>query len=146
MADIHSKEIRSFNMSRIRSKNTKPELIVRKFLFSNGFRFRLHDQKLPGKPDIILRKYKTIIFVNGCFWHGHDDCRYFTIPKTRTEWWINKIDKNKMNDRDSVLKLKDSGWTVIIVWDCELKRDNLNHTFDKILKALKKFNTASWNR
>jgi len=94
MADVHSKEIRSFNMSKIKGKDTKPELLVRKFLFSQGFRYRLHDKKLPGKPDVILPKYKTVIFVNGCFWHGHQDCKYFVVPKTRTEWWLNRINVN----------------------------------------------------
>ncbi|MBD0333743.1 MAG: DNA mismatch endonuclease Vsr [Chitinophagaceae bacterium] len=91
MADVHSAEVRSYNMSRIRSKDTRPELLLRKVLFANGFRFRLHDKSLPGKPDIVLKKYKTAIFVHGCFWHGHKDCKYFVVPKTRTEWWMNKI-------------------------------------------------------
>lgn len=91
MADVHTKEVRSYNMSRIPSKDTKPELIVRRFLFANGFRYRLQDKKLPGKPDIVLRKYKTVIFVHGCFWHGHENCKYFVIPKTRTSFWMKKI-------------------------------------------------------
>lgn len=98
MADVHSKEVRSYNMSRIRSKNTKPEVLLRKVLFANGFRFRLHDKKLPGKPDIVLKKYRTVIFVHGCFWHGHNGCRYFVVPKTRTAWWMNKIEGNQKND------------------------------------------------
>jgi len=121
MADIHSSEVRSFNMSRIRSKNTKPERIIRKFLFSHGFRYRIHDKKLPGKPDVVLPKYKTVRFVNGCFWHGHENCRYFTIPKTRAEYWLIKIAKNKAKDRDAILKIRDSGWNVIVIWECELK-------------------------
>jgi len=136
MADVHSKEVRSFNMSRIRSKNTKPERLVRQFLFANGFRFRLHDKRLPGKPDIVLPKYKTVIFVNGCFWHGHNGCRYFSVPKTRTEWWLNKIEKNKLNDDNAILKLKDGGWSVIIVWECELKREGIDQSLYKIMKAL----------
>jgi DNA mismatch endonuclease (patch repair protein) len=118
MADVHSKETRSYNMSRIRSKDTKPELLVRKFLFSKGFRYRLHDKKLPGKPDIVLPKYKTVVFIHGCFWHGHDGCRYSVIPKTRTEWWEEKIDRNKIKDekvKNDLLKLK---WKVIHVWEC----------------------------
>lgn len=91
MSDVHSKEVRSYNMSQIKSKNTKPEILVRKFLFAKGLRFRLHDKNLPGKPDIVLKKYKTVIFVDGCFWHGHDKCKYFIIPKTRTDWWLEKI-------------------------------------------------------
>jgi DNA mismatch endonuclease (patch repair protein) len=110
-------------MSRIKGKNTKPELLVRKFLFSKGFRFRLHDPKLPGKPDIILPKYKTVIFVNGCFWHGHEDCRKATLPKTRTEWWKEKIEKNKINDAKANRALIYAGWEVIIIWQCDLKND-----------------------
>src|SRR5687768_7316020 len=98
MADVHSVETRSYNMSRIRSKDTKPELILRKALFANGFRFRLHDKQLPGRPDIVLKKHRTVIFVHGCFWHGHRDCKYFVVPKTRTEWWLNKITGNQKND------------------------------------------------
>ncbi|MBS4058867.1 MAG: DNA mismatch endonuclease Vsr [Bacteroidetes bacterium] len=89
--DVHNPETRSYNMSRIKGKNTLPEMIVRKFLFSKGFRYKLHDKNLPGKPDIVLPKYKTVIFIHGCFWHGHEGCQYFVIPKTRTEWWLNKI-------------------------------------------------------
>jgi len=88
MTDVHNRQTRSYNMSQIKGKNTKPEIMVRKFLFANGFRYRLHDKKLPGKPDIVLPKYKTVIFVNGCFWHGHEGCRYFVVPKTKTEWWL----------------------------------------------------------
>src|SRR5665647_1060941 len=95
MADVHDKQTRSYNMSQIKGKNTKPEMLVRKFLFSKGFRYRLHVKNLPGKPDILLPKYKTIIFVNGCFWHGHENCMYYVIPKTRTEWWLDKINRTK---------------------------------------------------
>ncbi len=93
-------------MSRIRGKNTNPEILVRKFLFSKGFRYRLHGRKLPGKPDIVLPKYKTAIFVHGCFWHGHEGCKYFVVPKTRREWWLSKIHKNKKNDAEQELKRK----------------------------------------
>jgi DNA mismatch endonuclease (patch repair protein) len=138
MTDVHSKEIRSYNMSRIRSKNTKPELLVRKFLFSNGFRYRLHDIKLPGKPDLILPKYKTAIFVNGCFWHSHSDCRYATVPKTRAEWWSAKLLKNKIKDNDAVQKLKEAGWNVIVIWECELKRITVDRTLNQLLSLLGK--------
>jgi DNA mismatch endonuclease (patch repair protein) len=121
MADANSKETRSYNMSRIKAKNTKPELLVRKFLFANGFRYRLHDKNLPGKPDIVLPRYKTVIFVNGCFWHGHENCKYFVIPKTRTEWWKEKIGKNISNDIKNQMLLKEMGYKVIIVWGCEIK-------------------------
>lgn len=108
-------------MSKIRSKNTKPELVVRKFLFNQGYRYRLHDKKLPGSPDIVLPKYKTVIFVHGCFWHGHAECKYFLVPKTRTEWWLDKISTNKNNDLRSEIALKESGWKVISIWECEIK-------------------------
>lgn len=91
MADVHEPKVRSYNMSQIKSKNTKPEMLVRKFLFSKGLRFRIHDKKLPGKPDIVLKKYNTILFIHGCFWHWHKGCKYFVIPKTRADWWLEKI-------------------------------------------------------
>ena len=122
MADVHSAAVRSYNMSRIRSKDTQPELIIRKILFSNGFRFRLHRTDLPGKPDIVLPKYKTVIFVHGCFWHGHEGCRYFVVPKTRTEWWLSKINRNKELDEINAGKLQGMGWRVIQVHECQLKK------------------------
>jgi len=97
MTDVHNKQTRSYNMSQIKGKNTKPEMLVRKFLFANGFRYRLHDIKLPGKPDIVLPKYKSVILVHGCFWHGHEGCKYFVVPKTRTEWWLQKIDARRLS-------------------------------------------------
>jgi len=121
MADVHDRATRSYNMSRIKSKNTKPEILVRKFLFAKGFRYRVNDKKLPGKPDIVLPKYKTVIFVNGCFWHGHDGCKYFVVPKTRTDWWLDKINKNKAKDNDNIQKLMDEGWQALVVWECDLK-------------------------
>ena len=105
MADVHSKETRSYNMSRIKSKNTKPEMLVRQFLHKTGFRYRLHVKDLPGKPDILLPKYKTVIFVHGCFWHGHEGCKYSALPKTRREWWENKIKGNCLKDQDDLKKL-----------------------------------------
>lgn len=121
MADVHSEQVRSYNMSRIRSKNTKPEIRLRKLLHAEGLRFRLHVKKLPGKPDIVLPKYKTVIFVNGCFWHGHEGCRYYVVPKTRTEWWLAKISNNKIRDQNKNGLLARLGWKVIIVYECELK-------------------------
>jgi DNA mismatch endonuclease (patch repair protein) len=136
MADVHTKEQRSFNMSQIKSKNTKPEMLVRRFLHANGFRYKLHDKTLPGKPDIVLPKYRTVIFIHGCFWHGHKDCKYFVVPKTRTEWWMNKINGNIANDKKAVTALKKEGWKIIMLWECDLKTLNL----DKILHSLlKKF-------
>lgn len=141
MADVHSKEIRSYNMSQIKGKNTKPEILVRKFLFSEGFRYRLHDSKLPGKPDIILRKFKTVIFINGCFWHGHDNCKYYIVPKTRTEFWLNKIEGNKKRDFENKTKLEKLGWNVIVVYECELKKNTLKETLENILISLKRATT-----
>lgn len=100
-------------MSKIKGKNTKPEMLVRKFLHANGFRYRLHVKDLPGKPDIVLSKYKTAIFVHGCFWHGHDHCKYYVVPKTKTEWWLNKINGNIANDVKGIKILKKEGWKII---------------------------------
>jgi len=126
MADVHSKAVRSYNMSRIKGKDTKPEILVRRFLHANGFRFRLHVKKLPGKPDIVLPKYRTVIFVHGCFWHGHKGCKYFVIPKTRTEWWLNKINRNIFNDTKAIKALKKEGWKVIVLWECGLILNKLH--------------------
>jgi DNA mismatch endonuclease (patch repair protein) len=128
MADVHSKTVRSYNMSRIKGKDTKPEIIVRKFLFSKGFRYRIHQNNLPGKPDLVFPKFKTAIFIHGCFWHGHKKCKYFVPPKTRTEWWLKKIGDNIKRDTRNTIKLKKLGWKVITVWQCELipeKRNNI---------------------
>ena len=121
MADVHSTATRSYNMSRIKSKNTRPEMLVRKFLHAQGFRYRLHEKKLPGKPDLVLPKYKTVIFIHGCFWHGHTHCKYYVIPKTKTDWWLNKINGNIANDDKAVAALTAQGLKVIVVWECELK-------------------------
>lgn len=136
MADVHTTEVRSFNMSRIRAKDTKPELIVRRFLFSQGFRYRLHDKKLKGKPDIVLAKYKTVIFIQGCFWHGHEGCRYFVVPKTRSEWWVDKINTNKSKDEVAFKELTDKGWKVLTIWECELKPKALKDTLARLLQNL----------
>ncbi len=145
MADVHSKKTRSYNMSRIRSKDTNPELIVRKFLYKNGFRYRLNKESLPGKPDIVLRKYNTCIFVHGCFWHGHQGCKYFKIPKTRSEWWRNKILATKQRDVASIAKLKETGWNILIIWECELQKKSKELTLDNLLKFLgdKNANTSN---
>jgi len=136
MTDVHTTEVRSYNMSRIRSKDTKPELLVRKFLFSKGFRYRLHDKTLPGKPDIVLPKYKTVIFIHGCFWHGHNGCKYFVAPKTRTEWWLKKIEGNKQKDIENFNKLQVLGWSVLAVYECDLKTNNLSNTLNRLLCEL----------
>lgn len=137
MADVHDKKTRSYNMSRIRGKDTKPEIIVRKFLHSEGFRYRLHDKKLPGKPDIVLKKYKTVIFIHGCFWHGHKGCKYFVVPKTRTEFWLNKIETNRSNDQKYDELLKQSGWRVYTIWECELKKQVREATLNKLMRFLR---------
>lgn len=136
MTDVHSKAVRSYNMSRIRSRDTKPELLVRKFLFSKGFRYRLHPKNLPGKPDIVLSKYKTVIFVNGCFWHGHENCKDFVIPKTKTDWWLNKIMGNKRKDLENTRKLIEAGWKTITIFECELKSVKLSESLNKLLDEL----------
>ena len=137
MTDVHDIETRSFNMSMIKGKNTKPEILVRKFLFQNGFRYRLNYSKLPGKPDIVLPKYKTVIFVNGCFWHGHEGCKYFVVPKTRTEWWINKIKETKKRDNFKAEKLKQLGWKIQVIWECELKPGSVEETLNDFFLKLK---------
>jgi len=136
MADVHEPKIRSYNMSQIKAKNTKPELVVRKFLFANGFRYRLNQKDLPGKPDIVLKKYKTAIFVNGCFWHGHKGCKYFVLPKTRTEWWLQKIKGTQKRDRKAEIELNILGWRVISIWECELKTKKREQTLNKLISKL----------
>jgi DNA mismatch endonuclease, patch repair protein len=136
MTDVHTKKQRSYNMSRIKGKNTKPEMLVRKFLHANGYRYKLHDKNLPGKPDIVLPKYQTVIFVHGCFWHGHSNCKYFVVPKIRTQWWTDKINRNKANDEKAVKALKKDGWKVITVWECKLKPAKLENTLTAILKKI----------
>jgi DNA mismatch endonuclease (patch repair protein) len=136
MTDVHNKETRSYNMSQVKAKNTKPEMMVRKFLHAQGFRYSLHNKKLPGKPDIVLPKYKTVIFVHGCFWHGHKNCKYFVVPKTRTKWWLNKINTNKSNDKKTIKILKRKGWQVITIWTCQLKNKKIKRTLSSLLKKL----------
>lgn len=139
MADVHNKEIRSKNMAAIKGKNTKPEMLVRRFLHANGFRYKLHDKSLPGKPDIVLPKYKTVIFVHGCFWHGHEGCKYYVVPKTRTDWWLNKINGNIANDEKAIRALKKEGWRIIVIFECTLKSIEKDFLLNKIFKRLKKF-------
>lgn len=138
MADVHNKKTRSYNMSQIKSKDTKPELLVRKFLFANGFRYRVNDKRLPGKPDIVLPKHKTAIFVNGCFWHGHENCKYFVVPKTRTKFWLNKIECNKQRDLENFSQIKNEGWKLFTIFECELKSKKRERTLTRIIKQLNK--------
>ncbi len=120
MADIVSKEVRSKMMSGIKGKNTKPEVLVRRGLFANGFRYKLHDQRLPGKPDLVLPKYMTVLFVNGCFWHGHE-CDLFRMPSTNREFWEKKINANRLNDSKNKELLLLAGWRVVTIWECATK-------------------------
>lgn len=120
--DIWSKKKRSEVMSKIRGKNTKPEMLLRSQLFRQGFRFRVHQKNLPGKPDIILPKYKTVIFVHGCFWHYHKDCREGRIPSTNSIFWKEKLEKNVEKDKSNIKALKKLGWKVIVVWECEIEK------------------------
>jgi DNA mismatch endonuclease (patch repair protein) len=120
MADVVDSKTRSRMMSGIRSKNTKPELLIRKGLHARGFRFRLHDKLLPGKPDIVLPAYGAVIFVHGCFWHGHD-CHLFKWPKTRRAFWRTKISRNQEKDAESYASLKEDGWYILTIWECALK-------------------------
>ena len=135
MADNHSKEVRSMNMSHIRSKNSKPEELVRKYLFSKGFRYRKNVKTLPGCPDIVLPKYKTVIFVNGCFWHKHD-CPRFVWPSTNEEYWRPKIMGNIERDKRDLAELQQLGWTVLTVWECELKKKVIDATLEQLEKRL----------
>ncbi|WP_290393643.1 very short patch repair endonuclease [uncultured Duncaniella sp.] len=133
MADVKTPEQRSRNMAAIKGKDTKPEIIVRKYLFSRGLRFRVQVKKLPGNPDIVLPKYKTVIFVNGCLWHGHEGCKYFRLPKSNVEFWKEKIERNIERDRESMQALLDLRWKVIRVWECELRnKANREVTLNKI--------------
>jgi DNA mismatch endonuclease, patch repair protein len=127
MTDILTKEKRSWNMSRIRNKDTKPELIVRSILHRMGYRFRLHGKNLPGKPDIVLLKYQTVIFVHGCFWHRHKGCKYAYKPKSRNEFWNKKFQENIERDAKNKEKLEKAGWNVSIVWECEIQKTDLLH-------------------
>ncbi len=136
MTDVHSRETRSYNMSKIRSKGTKPELMVRKYLFGKGFRYRLNVNSLPGTPDLVLPKYKTVIFIHGCFWHGHSNCKFFTIPKTKTDWWLNKINNNRQMDAVNIQKLQHLGWKVFIIFECELKGNNKQLILEKLVQDL----------
>lgn len=135
MADNHSKEVRSINMSHIRSTNSKPEEIVRKYLFAEGFRYRKNVKKLPGCPDIVLPKYKTVIFVNGCFWHKHD-CPRFVWPSSNQDYWRPKILRNVERDNQSCKELESLGWKVITVWECELKKKAFEETMGKIIQQI----------
>ena len=134
--DKLTKEQRHRCMSAIKGKNTKPELLVRKFLFSRGFRYRLNYPRLPGHPDLVLRKYRTVIFVNGCFWHGHQGCKYYTLPKTNIEFWKNKIERNRNRDLAERQKIVSMGWHCITIWECQLKPKVRQQTLEALVYTL----------
>ena len=136
MADSVSKEQRSWNMSRIRGADTSIEVQVRKYLFSKGFRYRKNVAALPGKPDIVLPKYKTVIFVHGCFWHRHDGCKYATTPSSNSEYWQQKFRRNTENDFKHVQELNSLGWRVITIWECEIKKA-FAETMDRVENELR---------
>lgn len=136
MADRITPEHRSWNMSRIKGKDTKIEVKVRSWLFANGFRFRKNDRRYPGTPDVVLPKYRTVIFINGCFWHRHEGCRYATTPKTRTEFWQKKFDRNVANDIKHKEEMEAMGWNVITLWECELKKKQFEETMQGLAEKL----------
>jgi DNA mismatch endonuclease, patch repair protein len=136
MADRLTSSQRHRNMSAVKGKDTKPEKLVRKYLWSRGFRYRLNSPRLPGHPDLVLRKYRTCIFVNGCFWHGHEGCKSFTIPKTNTDFWEKKIRRNQQRDVEEQRRLAEMGWHCIIVWECELKPKKQAQTLEALAFTL----------
>ena len=137
MADNHSKEVRSKNMSRIRSTNTKPEEIVRKYLHSRGLRYRKNDRRYPGHPDIVLPKYKTCVFVNGCFWHQHPECKYAVLPASNQDYWVPKLKRNADRDAENAHLLEHNGWHVITVWECQLKNPARADTLENLFATIK---------
>jgi DNA mismatch endonuclease, patch repair protein len=131
MTDVHNPETRSYNMSRIRGKDTKPEVKLRSLLHRAGFRFRIHDSNLPGKPDIVLPRYRSVVFVNGCFWHRHEGCKYCTTPATRKDFWDKKFSGTVQRDQVKQQQLESAGWDVFIIWECDLKNNP-----EKVLRFL----------
>ncbi len=137
MVDVHNAKTRSYNMSQIHGKDTKPEEKVRKQLFALGFRYRKNDARHPGKPDIVLPKYNTVIFVNGCFWHKHDECKYFTWPKDNAEFWRKKIEGNVLRDNKNYEKLSQMGWHVLIIWECELRKQVFQKSMESLITGIR---------
>jgi len=136
MADNHTKDSRSYNMSRIRSKDTRPEELVRKYLFSKGLRYRKNDKRYPGKPDLVFPKYSTVVFINGCFWHMHQPCKKFRLPKSNENYWYPKLLKNKLNDEKNIKLLENDGWKVITVWECQLKKGNIENLLQNLYQNI----------
>ena len=140
MVDNISREERSAQMAKIHSKNTKPEKIVRSILFRMGYRFRICQTGLPGKPDIVLKKHKSVIFVHGCFWHGHDNCKNASIPKSNVEFWTNKIKRNQERFAEVKHQLELEGWKVFVIWECELKKNAIEETMQKLVSQIQQYN------
>ena len=139
MAHGHEEESHiSYRMSNVHHLNTKPELTLRNALWHHGFRYRINCKRLPGKPDIVLPKYHTVIFIHGCFWHGHKGCKYYTVPKTNTDFWVAKVARNQERDQETWRQLEAKGWRVIIVWECELKKPNLEKTVDRVVAEIRR--------
>lgn len=139
MVDVHTKKQRSFNMSRIKGSNTKPELMIRRALFARGFRYRLHQKDLPGKPDLTFSKHKAVIFINGCFWHYHE-CDLFKMPATRRKWWKDKLSRTRERDSDHIKKLLADGWRVLTVWECAFRgRGKTQKDFDRTISSIAKW-------
>lgn len=139
MSDKLTPQQRHYCMSRIRGKATKPELLVRHWLWSHGYRYRLNVKSVPGKPDIVLRKYRTAIFVNGCFWHGHEGCSLYSVPKSNTDFWIAKVQRNRERDQQEYKALHEAGWHVIVIWECQLKKATIESTMHDVEHILSRF-------
>jgi DNA mismatch endonuclease (patch repair protein) len=137
MADTHDKATRSYNMSRVHNKDTKPEEVVRKYLFSQGFRYRKNDKRYPGHPDIVLPKYKTIVFIHGCFWHQHPGCKKATIPSSNVAFWKEKLTKNVERDKKEQDQLRSMGWKVLVVWECQLNKKVREDTLNKLVDDIR---------
>ena len=138
MPDVLTPDQRHRNMVAVHSSYTRPELKLRRALWCLGFRYRVNEKQLPGKPDIVLPKYRTVVFINGCFWHGHQDCRYYTVPKTNTDFWVAKVARNKERDQEVWRKLEAKGWYVIIVWECQLKKGRIDETVERVAAEIVK--------
>ncbi len=136
MPDVLTPQQRHYCMSRIRGKATKPELLVRHWLWSHGYRYRLNVKSVPGKPDIVLRKYRTAIFVNGCFWHGHECCSLYSVPKSNTDFWMAKVKRNRERDQQEYKALHDAGWQVVVIWECQLKKTVLDNSMRQVEHSL----------
>ena len=134
--DTVSKEVRSRNMAAIKGRDTKPEMVVRKLLHTNGYRYSLHKKALPGKPDLYLKKYNTVMFIHGCFWHQHPGCKYAVKPKSNIKFWRDKLKHNVERDRENISKLKEMGFNIITLWECEIDRNKTDKLFDRIKKEL----------